>query len=191
MSYLNEYQFWYFLAMRIREQSHDQLRNILPLLSKRARELRLPFTHGDRAEVWAEICRLYLITRKNLQHMTRWQFAAMLLGFGRMYQPSDFPEKAIERILANIKSPAFLGRTAEQSVVDTFLASGKSVPDDVDLSEQEYHQALITCLTDERMLLLGTVAVTPPRIWNDTIENYRLRRPGFLKRLLSNPKNWL
>jgi len=116
----------------------------------------------------------------------------ILAGFDHVFAPKGFAKEVLSRLLGNFQSPAFPGRTREETIVDTFLTNGMKLTDEDAVDPREDAMILQSCLTDEVMLDLGGKAVRPPEeLWETTSAEYLRRRPGFLRRQFADPNSWL
>ena len=191
--YASESPFWYFLAHRAIDAAHQTLPPILDGLNERARELELPIVYKvPHTLAWAVACQLFLITQPRSDSLGRMGFGVMLTGFDRVLAPKGFAEVAFKRILANIESPSFPGRSRDDSIADTFLSNGLKLVDEVAVDPSLDHVILATLLSDETMLSLGRDACRPPsELWDNTVAEYTRRRPGALRRMFTDPNKWL
>lgn len=95
-------------------------------------------------------------------------------------------------LLHNIQDPAFPGRSRDESVVDTFLANGLKLVDERAINPSDDARIMSTCLVDMQMHSIGERACQPsPTLWDDTVREYAQRRPGWVRRQLSDPNKWL
>lgn len=191
--YASESPFWYFLAHRAVDAAHQTLPPILDALNGRARELEIPIVYKvPHASVWAVACQLFIITQPKSDSFGRIGFGVMLAGFDRVLAPKAFAEVAFERILGNINSPSFPGRSRDESIVDTFLANGLKLVDQEAVDPSLDHVILAACLSDETMLSMGRDASLPPSdIWDSTVDEYSKKRPGAFRRMFTDPNKWL
>ena len=114
----------------------------------------------------------------------------MLAGFDRVFAPKGFSKEVLSRLLGNLRSPAVPGRTRDETIVDTFLANAMKLTGMTTVADDG--SIIQSCLTDSIMLSLGAEAVRPPeRLWETTVTEYLRRRPGFIRRQLSDPNSWL
>lgn len=191
--YFSESPFWYFLAHRVSNESGDSIDPILASLNDRAQTLQLPlrFPQGH-ATAWAILCRLFVTCRPLWPQLGRFSFTQMRLGFARVIQPKGIVDTGFERIVKNIKEPAFVGRTPLESVGDTFLANGSELMAK-ELTPTSWDGPMMAALlSDERSCALAQRAVEPPSdLIEKTIEEYGRRRPGFFRRQFSHPAGWL
>jgi hypothetical protein len=191
--YASESPFWYFLAHRTVDAAYQTLPPILDALNGRARELGLPIAYKiPHALVWAVACQLFIITQPKSDSIGRTGFRVMVAGFDRVLAPKGFAEVAFNRIIGNINSVAFPGRSRDESIVDSFLSNGLKIVDQDAVDPSLDHAILEACLSDEIMLSVGREAcLTSSDIWDSTVDEYSKRRPGMLRRMFSDPNKWL
>lgn len=192
-TFLRESSFWYFLARRTLERSSDTLSRVLGSLNHRAAELSLPtYYPAEHASVWAVLLQLFQVAEPYREVMGRLGFEMMLVGFDHVFQPKGFSRQALGRLLGNLRSPAFPGRTRDETIVDTFLANAMRLIDENTVDPEDDAIILYACLTDSVMRDLGKQAVRPPDgLWVACTAEYARRRPGFIRRLFSDPDSWL
>jgi len=183
IDHARESQFWYFLARRA-AAADRALPRVFNALTVRAGELGLPIVYKPRhAAAWAVICQLFVLTQPIAPALRRFGFNMMLTAFEGVLGPQGFPRMAFERILGNIQSPSFPDRSRDQSVVDSFLANGLRLVDESRISPSMDSAILETCLADEEMCTLGAEVCQPPsNLLEDTVSEYKRRRPGLLRR---------
>jgi hypothetical protein len=122
----------------------------------------------------------------------RFGYEMMLAGFDHVFAPKGFSKEVLGRLLDNLRSPAFPGRTREETVVDTFLANAMKLSDKDAVDPEDNAVIMEACLIDGIMRDLGGKLVQPPEeIWETTVTEYGRRRPGFIRRQFSNPNSWL
>lgn len=191
--YTNDSPFWYLLAVRVWEKAEVALIPIFDSLNQQASQLELPITYGKGKSLsWAVLCQLFVLSRSKTPSLSKMGFSQMMLGFGHAFTPNNFPRMGFERILGNISSPSFLGRTFEESVADTFLANGLTLISESEIDPSVDTIILAECLSDSAMLSLGKKAVAPPSgLWESITEDYSKRRPGFFRRMFTNTNSWL
>ena len=116
----------------------------------------------------------------------------MLAGFDHVFGPKGFSKEVLSRLLGNLRSPAFPGRTRNETIADTFLANAIKLTNEKAVDPGEDGSIMQSCLTDSLMLSLGAEAVRPPeQLWETTSTEYLRRRPGFIRRQFSDPNSWL
>jgi len=194
VEFSSESAFWHLLARRVERESARSLPNLFAELNARAVALRLPVAYsGPHANAWAVLCRLFALTHGGDGALDRKGLAAMKEGFSRVLGPAPFAAAGLERIRKNIEAPAVLGRSMEESVVDTFLikaaattlVEGRHVPaGDPSVVTECLHDPVIFALAGE---------VCRPReaAWDEAVVEYARRRPGWFKRRFSDPRHWL
>lgn len=192
-TYTSDSAFWYLLAVKVWEKTKMDLVSVFDSLNRRAAELELPITYSEHKSLsWAVSCQLFILSRTKTPSLSRWGFSQMMLGFGHCFTPKSFPKVAFNRVIGNISSPSFPGRTFEASVTDTFLANGLSLINESEIAPSMDAVILSECLSDSVMLSLGKKAVTPsPELWKTVTEDYSNHRPGFFRRMFTNPNSWL
>ena len=179
---------------------------------KREGQFLLPIHYPrEHASAWAVLLQLFEVAAPYREVAGRFGYAMMLAGFDHVFGPKGFSKEVLSRLVSNLRSPAFPGRTRNETIVDTFLANAMKLTNKeaVDPGEDEsIMQSCLTdkeavdpgedesimqsCLTDSFMLSLGAEAVRPPeQLWETTITEYLRRRPGFIRRQLSDPNSWL
>ena len=193
MAFMRESPFWYFLARRDLERSAQSLARILESLQHRAAELSLPIHYPrEHASAWAVLLQLLEVAHPYREVAGRFGYEMMLAGFDHIFRPKGFLKEVLSRLLANLRSPAFPGRTRNETVVDTFLANTMKLTGMEVVGLWDDGSIMQSCLTDSVMLTLGAEAVRPPeRLWETTVTEYLRRRPGFIRRQLSDPNSWL
>jgi len=191
--YTSDSPFWYLLAVRVWEKAQVGLVPIFDSLNRRAAELELPITYGQHKSLsWAVVCQLFMLGRTKTPSLNKWAFWQMMLGFEHAFTPKTFPRVGFNRILGNISSPSFPGRTFEESVADTFLANGLTLTNESEIDPSMDTIILSECLSDSVMLFLGRKTVMPPfHLWEAVIKDYSNRRPGFFRRMFTNTNRWL
>ena len=116
----------------------------------------------------------------------------MLAGFDHGFEPKGFSKEVLSRLLSNLRSPAFPGRTRDETIIDTFLANAMKLTNKKAVDLGDGGSIIQSCLTDSLMLSLGAEAVRPPeQLWEMTSAEYLRRRPGFIRRQFSDPNSWL
>ena len=192
-AYGSESPFWYFLAHRARSGAEAEISGLFTVLNHRAENLGLPVVfQAPHALAWAIICRLFNDTQSRATSLDKMAFTVMKLGFGHLFGPKEFVETAFHRILGNIQAPAFVGRSRDESVVDSFLANGLKLVDERSIDPARDAQIIEACLSDGEMHALGQRACRPsPTLWNDTVREYSGRRPAWLVRQFTDPNKWL
>jgi len=190
---INESPFWHLLATRMSQNAQLHLEPIFVSLNERSAQLELPISYNmGKSLLWAIICQLFILSKIKASSLGKLGFSQMMLGFGHAFTTNDFPRMAFERIMGNISSPSFSGRTFDESVADTFLANGLTLINEAEIEPAFDSIILSECLSDSTILSLGKRAVTPPSgIWEQTVEDYAKRRPGLFKRIFSNTNTWL
>lgn len=193
MKFVRESSFWYFLARRALEHSADTLASALGPLEDRAAELSLPIYYPRaHASAWAVLLQLFEVAGPYREVAGRLGFAMMLAGFDHVFSPKGFSEEVLNRLLGNLRSPAFPGRTRDETIVDTFLANAMKPTDESPVDPGEDAVIMQSCLTDNVMRDFGRQVVQPPEgLWETTITEYMRRRPGFIRRQFSDPNSWL
>ena len=196
LAFMRESPFWYFLAHRALERSAPSLARVLESLSHRATDLSLPIHYPhEHASAWAVLLQLLELAHPHREVAGRFGYEMMLAGFDRVFAPKGFSKEVLSRLLGNLRSPAFPGRTRDETIVDTFLANAMKRTDMKTvglLGLGDDGSIMQSCLTDSIMLSLGAEAVRPPeRLWETTVTEYLHRRPGFIRRQLSSPNSWL
>lgn len=166
---------------------------VLDGLNERAAQLALPLVYREpHAVAWAVVCQLFFITQTKAGGLGRIGFSVMQIGFGKVLGPKGFVETAFQRIIGNIHNPAFGGRASDDSIVDTFLANGLKLIDENHVDPAADEAILSTCLQDRTMHDLGGQACRArPDLWDETVEVYTRRRPGWFRRSFSDPHGWL
>ena len=191
--YMNDSAFWYLLAVRVWEKAKVDLVPIFDSLNQRAAQLGLPITYGgEKSLSWAAICQLFVLSRSKTPSLSKMGFSQMTLGCGHAFTPNNFPRMGFERILGNISSPSFPGRTFAESVADTFLANGLRLINESEIDPSMDTIVLSECLSDPTMLSLGRKTVTSPSgLWESVTQDYSKRRPGFFRRMFTHVNSWL
>ena len=193
MQFMRESPFWYFLARRDIECSAESLARVLKSLQHRAAELSLPIHYPwEHASAWAVLLQLFEVAGPYREVAGRFGYEMMLAGFDRVFRPKGFSKEVLSRLLGNLRSPAFPGRTSNETIVDTFLANAMKLTSKKAVDPGDDGSIMQSCLTDSLMLSLGAEAVRPPeQLWETTSTEYLRRRPGFIRRQLSDPNSWL
>ena len=193
MAFMRESPFWYFLAYRTLESSAQSLPHVFESLQHRASELSLPIHYPrEHASAWAVLLQLFELAWPYREVTGRFAYIMMLAGFDHVFGPKGFSKVVLSRLLDNLRSPAFPGRTHNETIVDTFLANAMKLTNEKAVDPEDDVIIMQSCLTDSLMLSLGTKAVRPPeRLWESTITEYLRRRPSFLRRQFSDPNSWL
>ena len=193
MQFMRESPFWYFLARRDIECSAESLSRVLKSLQHRAAELSLPIHYPwEHASAWAVLLQLFEVAGPYREVAGRFGYGMMLAGFDRVFRPKGFSKEVLSRLLGNLRSPAFPGRTSNETIVDTFLANAMKPTSKKAVDPGDDGSIMQSCLTDSLMLSLGAEAVRPPeQLWETTRTEYLRRRPGFIRRQLSDPNSWL
>ena len=125
ITFLRESPFWYFLARRDLECSAQSLTRVIESLQHRAVELSLPIHYPrEQASAWAVLLQLLEVAQPYQGIAGRFGYEMMHAGFDRVFGPKGFSKQVLSRLLGNLRSPAFPGRTRDQTIVDTFLANG-------------------------------------------------------------------
>ena len=193
MKFLRESSFWYFLARRALEHSADTLASNLGPLEDRAAELSLPIHYPrEHASAWAVLLQLFEVAGPYREVAGRYGYEMMLAGFDHVFAPKGLSKEVLSRLLGNLRSPAFPGRTRDETIVDTFLANAMKLTDEKAVDPDDDAVIMQSCLTDSGMRLIGGLVVQPPEgLWETTITEYVRRRPGFIRRQFSDPNSWL
>lgn len=193
LAFIRESPFWYFLARRNLERCAPSLSRVLEFLQHRSAELSLPIHYPrEHATAWAVLLQLFEAAYPYREVAGRFGYEMMLLGFDRVFVPKGFSKEVLSRLLGNLRSPAFPGRTRNETIVDTFLANAMKLTDMKGVVLGDDGSIMQSCLTDSIMLSFGAEAVRPPeRLWETTVTEYLRRRPGFIRRQLSDPNSWL
>lgn len=193
VKFMHESTFWYFLARRALECSADTVPRVLASLRHRAAELSLPVHYPpEHASAWAVLLQLLEVAGPYRNDAGRFGYEMMLAGFDRVFGPKGLSKEVLARLLGNLRSPAFPGRTREETIVDTFLANAMRLTDADAVEPRDDAIIMQSCLTDSVMRHLGREAVRPPEgLWETTTAEYVRRRPGFIRRQFSNPNSWL
>ena len=167
--------------------------HVLASLDHRAKELSLPVHYpSQHATAWAVLLQLFAVASPYREKSGRRGFEMMLAGFDHVFAPKGFAKVVLERSLGNLQSPAFPGRTHDESIADTFLANAMKLIDEQSLDPELDRIILQTCLTDGIMFGLGKEAVrSPADLWAETTAEYVRRRPGLFRRHFSDPNKWL
>ena len=193
MQFMRESPFWYFLARRNLERSAQSLARVLESLQHRATELSLPIHYPwEHASAWAVLLQLFEVAGPYREVAGRFGYEMMLAGFDHVFGPKGFSKEVLSRLLGNLRSPAFPGRTRNETIVDTFLANAMKLTNKKAVDPGDDGNIMQSCLTDSLILSLGAEAVRPPeQLWETTSTEYLRRRPGFIQRKLSDPNSWL
>ena len=193
MKFMHESPFWYFLARRDLESTAPFLACVFESLEHRAAGLSLPIHYPrEHASAWAVLLQLFEVAGPYREVAGRFGYEMMLAGFDHVFQPKGFSKEVLSRLLGNLRSPAFPDRTPNETIVDTFLANAMKLINENAVDPGADARILQTCLTDGLMLKLGGEAVRPPQqLWETTTTEYLRRRPGFIRRQLSDPNSWL
>jgi len=193
VKFVRESPFWYFLARRALERSADTFAGVLGSLEYRAAELSLPIHYPrEHASAWAVLLQLFEVAGPDREVAGRFGFEMMFAGFDHVFGPKGFSKEVLSRLLGNLRSPAFPGRTRDETIVDTFLANAMKLTDEDAVDSGHDATIMQSCLTDSVMLDLGREAVRPPEgLWETTTAEYVRRRPGFIRRQFSDPHSWL
>lgn len=191
--YGSESPYWYFLAHRAAADAEATLSDCFVRLNRRASELALPIAYGGpHATAWAVLCRLFNDAQSRAAHLDRLAFSVMKIGLARVFGPKDFVATAFYKLLHNIQDPAFPWRSRDDSVVDTFLANGLKLVDERAIDPSDDARTMSACVVDMQMHSTGECACRPsPTLWDDTVNRYAQRRPGWVRRQLSDPNRWL
>ena len=160
---------------------------------KREGQFLLPIHYPrEHASAWAVLLQLFEVAAPYREVAGRFGYAMMLAGFDHVFGPKGFSKEVLSRLVSNLRSPAFPGRTRNETIVDTFLANAMKLTNKEAVDPGEDESIMQSCLTDSFMLSLGAEAVRPPeQLWETTITEYLRRRPGFIRRQLSDPNSWL
>ncbi len=193
VKFVHETAFWYLLARRALEHSADTLAGVLGPLEDRAAELSLPIHYPrEHASTWAVLLQLFEVAGPYREVAGRFGFVMMHAGFDRVFRPKGFSKEVLIRLLDNLRSPAFPGRTRDETIVDTFLANAMKLTDEKAVDPGDDAVIMQSCLTDSAMRDFGRQVVQPPEgLWETTITEYVRRRPGFIRRQFSDPNSWL
>ena len=193
MYFMRESPFWYFLARRGLERSAESLPRVLESLQHRAAELSLPIHYPcEHAAAWAVLLQLFEVAGPYREVAGRFGYKMMLAGFDHGFEPKGFSKEVLSRLLSNLRSPAFPGRTRDETIIDTFLANAMKLTNKKAVDLGDGGSIIQSCLTDSLMLSLGAEAVRPPeQLWEMTSAEYLRRRPGFIRRQFSDPNSWL
>ena len=193
MQFMRESPFWYFLAHRDLERSAQSLARVLESLQHRAAKLSLPIHYPrEHASAWAVLLQLFEVAGPYREVAGRFGYEMMLAGFDHVFGPKGFSKEVLSRLLGNLRSPAFPGRTRNETIADTFLANAMKLTNEKAVDPGEDGSIMQSCLTDSLMLSLGAEAVRPPeQLWETTSTEYLRRRPGFIRRQFSDPNSWL
>ena len=190
---MRESPFWYFLARGDLELSAESLARVLESLQHRAAELSLPIHYPrEHAPAWAVLLQLFEVAGPYREVAGRFGYKMMLTGFDHVFGPKGFSKEVLSRLLGNLRSSAFPGRTRNETIVDTFLANAMKLTNKKAVDPGQDGSIIQSCLTDSLMLSLGAEAVRPPeQLWETTSTEYLRRRPSFIRRQLSDPNSWL
>ena len=190
---MRESPFWYFLARRNIECSAPSLPRLFESLQHRAADLSLPIHYPrEHASSWAVLLQLFESAWPYRGVAGRFGYEMMHAGFDRVIGPKGFSKVVLGRLLDNLRSPAFPGRSRNETIVDTFLANAMKLTNEEAVDPRYDMQIMESCLTDSMMISLGTEAVRPPeQHWETTITEYLRRRPGFIRRQFSDANSWL
>ncbi len=193
MGYLEESTFWYFIGHQLWHQTTDTVGVLINALNIRAKALDLPVEWSfSQCIPWAVCCRSYVLFKKYDPLITKAVFNAFQRGMSVSMGPHDFFDHAFRRIVGNVAQQAFPGRTAMDSVADTFvLASMKYVLPNIE-AEQLHTQVTETVITDKLIHEASVRACTlNAAFFEKSLNDYAERRPGWFRRYFTNADKWL
>lgn len=187
-----ESAFWQVVAYRLLAVCEADIAQSLEPMSQRVRELDLPIEFSpNKAVPWAFACRGYVLAKQNLPDATKWEFALFRSNFNGVVNPKGFFEHALAKILDNITVPAHPGRSAPDSIADTFAIASLEYTLPISLAEG-LHPSVLAILVDDPVIHQASLlAVAPPgEFWDEAVRHYLERRPGLLRRLFTDPRRW-
>jgi len=187
-----ESAFWQVVAHHLLAACEADIPQSLEPMSQRVRELELPIEFSpNKAVPWALACRGYVLAKQHLPDATKWEFALFRSNFGGVINPKGFFEHALTKILDNIATPAHSGRSAPDSVADTFAIGSLAYTLPTPPAER-LHASVLAVLVDDAVIHQASLlAVTPARtFWDETVQHYLEHRPGFLRRFFTDASRW-
>ena len=116
---MRESPFWYFLARGDLELSAESLARVLESLQHRAAELSLPIHYPrEHAPAWAVLLQLFEVAGPYREVAGRFGYKMMLTDFDHVFGPKGFSKEVLSRLLGNLRSSAFPGRTKQPLLDD-------------------------------------------------------------------------
>jgi len=193
MKFLSESTFWYYLGHYLWSEVNNDIEKLISPMNMRARELDLPIEWKNASSIpWAVSCKVYILSKKYAHDEDQKVFNAFRSGMSASIAPRGFFDHALERIIGNVSQPAFPGRSAYDSVADTFAVASINYSISDTQAEYIHTQVLELIVTDDIIHKAALLAVTPNKeLWSRCISEYLNRRPNLLKRLFSNADSWL
>jgi len=187
-----ESAFWQLLAYQLLAASEADIVQSLEPMSQRVRDLDLPIEFSpNKAVPWAFACRGYVLVKQNLPDATKWEFSLFRSNFGGVINPKGFFEHALTKLLDNIAAPAHPGRSAADSIADTFAISSVEYTLPIPLAEGLHPSVLAVLVNDPVIHQASLLAVAPAaKFWDEGVQRYLERRPGLLRRLFTDPRRW-
>lgn len=192
-NYLSESTFWYYFGHLVWDNVSTQINESLIPMNEKAKELGIPVEWKHKQAIpWATCCRVYILSKQHVPNISRKQFQALRTGVSASISPRDFFSHALQRILGNVDQPALPNRQMTDSVADTFAVGSINylVPDNV--AEKIHARVLEFVVKDEIIHGAALLAIASEnKFWDHRVEEYRKRRPGWIKRIFSNADKWL
>ena len=191
LSYKTESSFWYLLAQETAEANAVHLAAALLALNRSVQEGELPVRYEDpKARSWALACYLFEFGQGFSQELGQIGYSQMVRGFDHYLGTRGFVQHAYSLINANIRSPASPERERDESIADTFLINGLTLT--VQLPGALDGTLMERILGDDGLLFLGMQATALPFDASESsVRVYAAHRPGFLRRMLTDPRSWL
>jgi hypothetical protein len=162
-------------------------------MNARATEADIPVEwKPDKAIPWATCCRAYILSKKHVPNTDHSNFRVFMSGVSASLGPLGFFDHALQCIMGNVEHPAFPNSNIADSVADTFAAASVSykIPDGI--AETIHGSILEWVVTDEVIHEASLLAIASKKdFWNESVDEYEKRRPGWLRRNLTMADKWL
>ena len=189
--YMTESTFWYFIARLTDQDVREQISESLRFMNERAGDEGLPVRwEREKAVPWATACRLYVLSKQKIE--SRAAFNAFRKGSSSIFNPRDFLNQAIGRLSDNINAPAIRGRSAADSVADTFAVASMNYTISAAQADNVHREVLESLVLDDGIHSAAMLAAAPESSeWPSWVSIYEQRRPSWLRRMFSNAETWL
>lgn len=191
--YTSESAFWYYVGHRLWNATTNEVNESLNPMNVRAAGANVPVEwKPDKAVPWATSCRAYILSKQHISDRGHRHFHAFMRGLSASLGPRGFFDHALQRIMGNVQVPALPNRQLIDSVADTFAAASLSYKISDDLAESIHDSILEWIVTDQVIHSAALLAIsTKKNFWDESVDEYGKRRPGWLRRNFFNADNWL
>lgn len=190
--YQGEANFWYFLTVNLHQQVKSAIPQVLESLNSHLDENKIGFRFDtEKSVVMAVICQIYFLSNKETQ-LSFFERMDLFAGVKKSVPFQETVEEVFREIQDKLQTKSLMNRTEEEIVREVFISKTIVFRNATDEKFALLEVIFSRCKVDPTILIdLNSLIYPIPGFWFEITRYYVERRPGFFRRLFSDPDKWL